>query len=232
MSKSGEVVVGWHFLADDGKLGNSDGRKPRKGAWVKMREDEEPVLCECGMHASLRAIDALWYAPGAILCRVEVRGDVVHGDDKFVGRERRIIAKADATRMLHEFACDCAEKALKAAQVTDPRSWAAIETKRRWLDKKATDEELATARAAARDAAWAAGAAAGAAARAAARDAAWAAARDAAGAAAWASAWASAGDYSRAAAWTAARDAARTAARAAQGVDLEARAYALIGGTK
>ena len=83
---------------------------------------------------------------------------------------------------LHEFACRCAEDALKLVKYPDPRSVAAIEAKRKWLKGEITDEELA----AARDAAWAA---------------AWAAARDAARDADRAAA--------RAAAWAAARDATR-----------------------
>ena len=42
-----------------------------------------------------------------------------------------------------------AENALKDAKVTDERCWKAIKIKRQWLGKKATDEELAAARAAA-----------------------------------------------------------------------------------
>ncbi len=144
---------------------------------------------------------------------------------------------------LHEFACRCAEEALKLVKDPDPRSVAAIEAKRKWLKGEISDEELAAASDAARAAAWdvasaaardaaraAARAAASAAASAAARDAAWAAAWDAArdaawaaaraaasaaaSAAAWAAVWAAARDAARAAAW-AARDAARDAARAA-----------------
>jgi len=62
---------------------------------------------------------------------------------------------ADATRVLHEFACWCAENALKQAKVTDECYWNAIKTKRAWLDGKATDMELDAARAA-WAAAWAA----------------------------------------------------------------------------
>ena len=88
-------------------------------------------------------------------------------------------------RTLHEFACRCAEGALRKAGVTDDRSWNAIRVKRLWIEGKATDTELAAAwaaaeaaaRAAAEDAAWAA---------------AWAAARAAARAATWGAAWAAA----------------------------------------
>ncbi len=89
---------------------------------------------------------------------------------------------------LHEFACRCAEEALKLVENPDPRSVAAIEAKRRWLRGEIGDEELDAARAAARDAeaatwsaadsaAWAAARAARFAADAAVDSAAWAAAR-------------------------------------------------------
>ncbi|QQR29474.1 hypothetical protein I5Q82_15740 [Acutalibacter muris] len=94
---------------------------------------------------------------------------------------------------LHEFACRCAEEALKLVEDPDPRSVAAIEAKRKWLKGEISDEEL--------DAAWAA-----------ARD----AARDAARAAAWDVAWAAARDAARDAARAAASDAARDATRKKQ----------------
>ena len=75
--------------------------------------------------------------------------------------------------LLHEFACRCAEQALRLVEQPDPRSIAAINAKRAWLRGEIDDEKLA--------AAWAA-------AQAAARDAAW----DSARAAAWAAARAAA----------------------------------------
>jgi len=100
-------------------------------------------------------------------------------------------------RQLHELACIFAERALQreraAGREPDQRSWAAIESKRKWLRGEITSDELA----AARDAAWAA-------AWDASRDAAW----DASRAAAWAAAWAAARDAAWAAAWDASRDAA------------------------
>ena len=118
---------------------------------------------------------------------------------------------------LHEFACRCAEEALKLVKDPDPRSVAAIEAKRKWLKGEITDEELAAASAAAWAAAWAAAsAAASAAARAAARAAAMAAAWDAAWAAARDAAWAAARDAAWAAAWAAASDSARAATRKKQ----------------
>jgi hypothetical protein len=166
-------VLAWHFLPADRCLRYGDGRVVEAGRAYETlfpyrygrRTYDLPTLCEAGMHGSVRALDALQYAGGAVVCRVVVSGDVAHGDDKIVGRRRTVLAMADATMVLHAFACDQAEEALRRYDPNpDPRSLAAIETKRRWMRGEATDEELAAARAAAR----AAGAAA------------WDAARDAA----------------------------------------------------
>lgn len=164
--------LGWHFLLADGKCRYGDGCKPVKGRWLRIPDGISPVMCLTGFHASLRAIDALGYAPGPVVEWVELRGEIKTDTDKAVARERKCLAKADATSVLHEFACWCAEQALladrKRGREPDKRSWAAVRTKRRWLAGKATDMDLA--------AAWdAAGAAAGAAEAAAwaAGDAAW-----------------------------------------------------------
>ena len=196
--KAQKTVLAWHFVKDDGT--NRDGIKEKIGQWYKV--EGEIVPCQRGLHGSVRPLDALEFAPGLILRRTEHRGTIVeHNDDKIASSERRALWQIDATKLLHLFACWAAENALKDAKVTDERCWKAIKIKRQWLGKKATDEELAAARAAARDAA-----------RAAARDAAraaWAAARDAAWAAS--AARAAASDAARAA-WDAAWDAASDAA--------------------
>ena len=197
MSES-ETVLAWHFLPDDGCLRWGTREKVEVGKTYTV--DGPLVMCWHGLHASVTAIDALGYAPGAIACRVQLSGKILRGDDKVVATHRTVLAMVDATKTLHEFACWCAETALererKAGREPAARSWAAIAVKRRWLVGQATDAELAVAGAAAWDAASAAwvvaGAVAGAAAWAAAGNAAWAAAGDAASAA-------------RAAAWAAAR---------------------------
>ena len=99
-------------------------------------------------------------------------------------------------RVLHLFACWCAERALiaerEAGHEPDPASWAAVEVKRRWVDGAASDDELEFARAAVR-----------------------AAARVAAWETVWATSWNAARAATRAAAWDAARAAAWSIARAA-----------------
>lgn len=55
-------------------------------------------------------------------------------------------------RVIHLFACDCAERALSRLEKPDERSVNAIKVKRLWLDGKATDDELYAARVADYDA--------------------------------------------------------------------------------
>ena len=181
-------LLAWHFLPEDRRLRFGGRTLVEPGQTLTVEPPLE--LCSRGLHASVRPIDALSYAPGPILCRVALSGEILEDKDKVCAEHRTVLWMADATRALHLFACDEAERALQIAKVDEPRCAAAIKTKRRWLDGEATDQELAAASAAARDAAWAA-------ARAAAWDAAWAAARDAA----WAAASAAARDAAWAAAW-------------------------------
>jgi hypothetical protein len=182
-------VLAWHFMRDEnGSPVLRDGRLCRSGKTYK--HDGPLVMCESGLHASERLVDALQYAPGPWLARVECSVDIERYSDKLVCRHRRVLWMIDATTALHKAACDITEHALLRAGVDDARSWEAIKTKRRWLCGTATDEELAAASAAASAAAWGS-----------ARAAAWGSARFAASAAAWDAASAAAWDAAWAAAW-------------------------------
>lgn len=94
--------IAYHFVGS--KL--RDGRDvPPDGVWL---EHNGPVrICERGLHASFDPFDALLFAPGEILCKVEV-DEIVDSSqaDKFVCRRRRIIARLDATQLLRKFARD------------------------------------------------------------------------------------------------------------------------------
>jgi hypothetical protein len=211
-----ETTLAWHWVTtnDDGQPVLRDGTLVEAGTTYRLPRGAKPVLCERGYHASLRALDSLPYAPGTTICRVEMSGHIEHDTDKLVASERRVLWMADATMVLHEFACRCAEDALRAERAEgrepDPRSFAAIETKRRWILGKATDDELAAARDAAGAAAGAAGAAAGTVRAAAGTVRAAAGTVRAAAGTVRAAAWAAAGT----AAWAAVRTAAWAAVRA------------------
>ncbi len=189
-----EKVLAWHFIRDD-------GRTQYGSILVKAGQtystDSKTILCEQGFHASERLLDALGYAPGAMLCRVELWGDLKRGRDKIVAQNRHVQWMLDVTRLLHGFACDVTEETLRKHGVTDERSWNAIRVKREWMDGKATDEELAAAWAAACDAAW---------------DAAWNSVRNAARNAAKDPEKVTAWNAARTAVWEAEREAAWNAA--------------------
>ncbi len=196
------TLKAWHFT-EGATL--RDGRPVEVGEW--LAHEGEVRICHSGLHASVRPLDALRYAPGNHIWRVECADIEATEDDKLVCRLRRPIWGFDAGAMLHRFARKCA---MDVAHLWNPP-----DVVLRYL--RTGDESIrAAAGDAARDAArGAARAAARAAARGAARAVARAAAWDAARAAAWDAARAAARGAARGAARAAARGAARAAARAA-----------------
>lgn len=181
-----EITHGWHFLraGPDATSGTTrDGHVVRVGDTLTVKGPL--VICESGLHGSRRLLDALRYAPGPVLSYCKYGGALLRDTDKFCAEQRTVLWLADVSPLLWEFACWCAETAMRRVGWKDERSWAAIETRRRWLKGEATDEELAAA-----------------------RDAAWAAAWDATWDATSAAAWDAARDAASAAAWDTTRDAA------------------------
>ena len=147
-------VKAWHFLPEDRRFQYGDGNKAEVGYVYSV---EPPIeMCRWGLHASAKACDALRYAPGPVVGRVLLSGEIAHGNDKLCATQREYLWIADASDVLRAHARWC------ALQVID--LWDAPDVVRRYLESG--DESLrATAWDAARAAAWAA---------------AWAAARDAA----------------------------------------------------
>lgn len=198
----GNKILAWHFSTADCRLGYGDERKIVSGESLSVQGNVS--MCGNGLHASKRIIDALRYAPGPYLWRVEVSGDVIDGGDKICGRARTALWGFDATNLLRSFARKCA---LDVVHLWDAPN-VVIEFLKTGRDLRAAARDAATA--AARDAADAAADAA-----------AWAAADAAARDAAWAAAWAAVRDAADAAARAAARDAAWDAAWDAQSRRLE-----------
>jgi hypothetical protein len=157
------TLDGWWFAApdDDGvvRLPNGDGRVVRVGETVTV--PGPPVLYHHGLHATVRAWDALPYARGPILCRVRLSGTIVEGKDKAdkaCATERTVLAMADVARDLRIFALGVAHAALRAERAAgrepDPRSWAALETTIAWMEGRASDAEQRAAANAALSAAY------------------------------------------------------------------------------
>ena len=145
---SEEKILAWHF---------TEGTTLRDGQPLEVGKtytyEGEVKICKSGYHASRRLIDALRYAPGAQISRVECWGDVQEQDDKLVARNRTVLWTIDATMILHEFACRVAEIALSKVTNPDPRSLAAIKAKRKWMKGKISDKDLDAALSAAESAA-------------------------------------------------------------------------------
>ena len=101
-----KTVKAWHFLESKGHLSNGDSRKVRPGRWLVHHGDL--VLCVSGLHASVMVLDALKYALGSVVCRVECSGEITHSTDKLVCTRRRILWWVDSRTVLRQFACKCA----------------------------------------------------------------------------------------------------------------------------
>jgi hypothetical protein len=138
------AVIAYHFTG--GTL--RDGR-PIPAVGEVLRHDGPVRICANGLHASRHPFDALRYAPGHLLHRVECRGIVAEEGDKFVCRERAILQTADATAMLRRFAAD---QALSVSHLWDMPD--IVRDYLTTLDETYRDAAWAAARAAARDAAW------------------------------------------------------------------------------
>jgi hypothetical protein len=93
----------WHFVSDTLR----DGRPiPADGELLKHEGPLE--LCASGLHASKNILDALRYAPGVTICRVEVGGEIIRDSDKLVCSERTIVWRVSGEKILRKFARMCA----------------------------------------------------------------------------------------------------------------------------
>jgi hypothetical protein len=97
------MTLAWHFVGDTLR----DGR-PIPADSVVLKHEGPIVLCESGLHASVRILDALGYAPGTTVCRVELTGTIFEDGDKLAASERTILWRLDATDVLRAFARRCA----------------------------------------------------------------------------------------------------------------------------
>lgn len=155
-------IKAWWFGETRTGLRYGDERQAEPGTTLEHKGGL--ILCESGLHASTNIMDALAYAPGPWIHRVELSGEMIQGSDKIVAQRRKHLWVIDGEEVLRRFARKCAQDVLHL--------WDAPEVVTEYL--KTGNEEL---RAAARAAAWAA-AQASAQASARAADSAWAAAWD------------------------------------------------------
>ena len=137
---------------------SGEGHEPPWKEGETRTLEGEIVICAHGYHASRTPCDALGFAPGPVLCLVEVEPVEEH-TEKLVSRSRRLIKAVNVERELREFAADCAERVLhfyEEAYPGDQRPRAVIATARAYARGEATDGELDAAAYAAARAAYAA----------------------------------------------------------------------------
>lgn len=109
-------ILGWYFSENNKRLRYGNNRVIRPGITHKVKfpcvvegvRYTEPTLCCAGVHASKRIIDALSYAPGNYVWRVELSGDVVIDSDKIVAKERKYLWGYNADEVLQLFSRRCA----------------------------------------------------------------------------------------------------------------------------
>ena len=184
--------LAWHFIKPDKRERFEPHRKIITGKTLTC-DPNRLGMCNYGLHASVNPVDPLQYIywDDAIICRVELSGKMIIGNDKICAENMKVLWMAECDKTIHEFAVWCAEQCLHEFEKKYPddlRPRQAIEAKRKWLKGEISNEELYAASSAASSAAWSA-----------ASDSAWSAASD--------SAWSAASS----AAWSAARSAASDA---------------------
>ena len=107
----------WHFTTDRLR----DGRSiPAVG--VPLWHEGPVQICKSGLHASVRLVDALKYAPGLRLHAVHMSEIVDAQEDKIVARERTILAsRAVDLRVVVRFTIECTCLVFFAAGLDDDR---------------------------------------------------------------------------------------------------------------
>ena len=97
------MTIGYHFT-----LGTLRNGSPIPAIGQTLRHEGPLMFGASGLRASECPWDALRYAPGPRLHRVELGGRIKQGGDRFVASERTILTSMDATNLLRAFARRCA----------------------------------------------------------------------------------------------------------------------------
>jgi hypothetical protein len=115
-------------------------------------------MCVSGYHASIDIGDALSYAPGFTVSRVECSGEIEQQDDKLVCSQRKALWTLDAKAIILKWSIRIATDAVKTAKkVCNDKAWNAWADL--WISGKDRTYSAANAAYAAADAAYAANAA-------------------------------------------------------------------------
>lgn len=102
------MIEAWWFQHRDEKLRYGDNRRARVG--VTHTIEGVPILRRIGLHASIRAMDALLHSHGdlRVIYRVELSGLMFIGDDRVAAQSRKYLRRIDTKHILRKFARLCA----------------------------------------------------------------------------------------------------------------------------
>jgi hypothetical protein len=112
-------VLAYHF---------TDGMKLRDGQQLKVgrlyKHIGELEMCVSGYHASIDILDALSYAPGFTVSRVECSGKIEQQNDKLVCSQRKALWTLDAKKIILKWSIRTATDAIKRVKKTcNDKAW-------------------------------------------------------------------------------------------------------------
>lgn len=108
-------LLAWHFLQNDSRLRFMHNGRINLAVYSgqTLKVNGKLKLGAYGLHASIQLLDALNYNPGLMLCRVEMSGKIIQGNDLVCAEERKVLWKFNCANVLHLFACDVAKRFLE-----------------------------------------------------------------------------------------------------------------------
>ena len=153
MADSSTKVLAWHFTYG---MRFRDGQPLVVG---KTYTHTGPlVMCDSGYHAGRDITDALYYAPGFTVSRVECSGEMREQSDKLVCRQRKVLWSFDTKKVIIAWARRVATDAVKTVRKTSTdKAWNAWADA--WISGKDRTSSSASSASAAAAAAFAASAA-------------------------------------------------------------------------
>jgi len=151
-------ILAWHFFKDDGAHCSGE-RRPELGDTEILSVNEQSLESHYWwLHTSRNILEALDCAQGCLLRRIELSSDMSTDNRKICAMKQRELWRMDVTDILHEFACWCADRALKKVREVGyqvPSCYCkALEAKRGWLRGEINDETLSEICSGMQDAQW------------------------------------------------------------------------------
>jgi len=145
-------IKGWHFIQADGRLRDDVKgiQSAHCGTFVypgQTLEVAAPVHADSwGLHASENIIDALFWAPSLLLCRVELSGQITRGMRQLCATRRRVLWMRDISIPFWDWACERAQWAVdeshRAGYEVPDVCLRALVARRKWIKGCVSDEEL------------------------------------------------------------------------------------------